>query len=64
MAALALSGCNKDTAEAGKPKKLECITPAKLGGGFDLTCKLAQTGLRDTDQLKNNTRDIMPEARG
>lgn len=31
LAALALSGCNKDTAEAGEPKKPECIAPAKPG---------------------------------
>lgn len=56
LAALALSGCNKDTAEAGEPKKPECIAPAKPGGGFDLTCKLAQTGLKDTEQLKKPMR--------
>ena len=27
--------------------KPECIAPAKPGGGFDLTCKLAQSGLQD-----------------
>ncbi len=27
--------------------KTECIAPAKPGGGFDLTCKLAQTALQD-----------------
>jgi putative tricarboxylic transport membrane protein len=28
------------------PDKAECIAPAKPGGGFDLTCKLAQAGLQ------------------
>jgi putative tricarboxylic transport membrane protein len=27
--------------------KTECIAPAKPGGGFDLTCKLAQSGLAE-----------------
>lgn len=30
---------------AGPLDKTECIAPAKPGGGFDLTCKLIQTGL-------------------
>jgi putative tricarboxylic transport membrane protein len=29
------------------PAKPECIAPAKPGGGFDLTCKLAQSALQD-----------------
>ncbi len=50
---LALAGCNKSgSEEAGAPKRPECIAPAKPGGGFDLTCKLAQSGLKDTDLLK------------
>jgi putative tricarboxylic transport membrane protein len=30
----------------------ECVVPAKAGGGFDLTCKLAQALLRDTQAGK------------
>ncbi len=56
MAALVLSGCNKGSTEAGEPKKPECIAPAKPGGGFDLTCKLAQSGLKDTKQLNSPMR--------
>lgn len=53
----ALSACNNDTsAETGAPSKPECIAPAKPGGGFDLTCKLAQTGLKDTGQLEKPMR--------
>ncbi|WP_369959734.1 Bug family tripartite tricarboxylate transporter substrate binding protein [Pseudomonas benzenivorans] len=37
---------------AGEPKRPECIAPAKPGGGFDLTCKLAQSGLKDGGLLK------------
>jgi putative tricarboxylic transport membrane protein len=32
-------------AAAGPLDKTECIAPAKPGGGFDLTCKLAQSAL-------------------
>lgn len=35
-----------------EPKRPECIAPAKPGGGFDLTCKLAQSGLKDSGLLK------------
>ncbi|MBI1905545.1 MAG: tripartite tricarboxylate transporter substrate binding protein [Rhodocyclales bacterium] len=33
------------------PGKPECIAPAKPGGGFDLTCKLVQSGLSDGNYL-------------
>ncbi|QEY23753.1 Bug family tripartite tricarboxylate transporter substrate binding protein [Neisseria animalis] len=56
MGVLALSGCNKGTTEVGEPKKPECIAPAKPGGGFDLTCKLAQSGLKDTGLLSKPMR--------
>lgn len=56
LAALGLSGCNKEAGQAGEPKKPECIAPAKPGGGFDLTCKLAQSGLKDTKLLTKPMR--------
>jgi len=34
-------------ASAGPLDKTECIAPAKPGGGFDLTCKLAQSSLME-----------------
>lgn len=37
---------------AAEPRRPECIAPAKPGGGFDLTCKLAQSGLKDSGLLK------------
>ena len=46
-----LVACDKKT-QTGEPKRPECIAPAKPGGGFDLTCKLAQNGLKTTDTLK------------
>lgn len=43
-AALAASALG---AMANPLAKTECIAPAKPGGGFDLTCKLAQSALQD-----------------
>lgn len=46
---LALLGSSllMSAAIAGPLDKTECIAPAKPGGGFDLTCKLVQSGLFD-----------------
>ena len=38
------------------PAKPECIAPAKPGGGFDLTCKLAQSGLSGGNYLTEPMR--------
>ena len=46
LALLALSGAVLGV-QAGPLDKTECIAPAKPGGGFDLTCKIAQSGLLD-----------------
>jgi putative tricarboxylic transport membrane protein len=43
-------------ASAGPLDKPECIAPAKPGGGFDLTCKLAQTALLDSKLAKDPMR--------
>ena len=48
--ATVLVGCNKGETVAGAPKRPECIAPAKPGGGFDLTCKLAQQALKDINK--------------
>lgn len=53
LAAFALSFSLASTAE---PKRPECIAPAKPGGGFDLTCKLAQSGLSDNKLLTKPMR--------
>ena len=45
LAAVACAGLMSLSALAGPLDKTECIAPAKPGGGFDLTCKLAQTAL-------------------
>ena len=49
---IGISACNKNKIDTGEPKRPECIAPAKPGGGFDLTCKLAQNALKSTDTLK------------
>jgi putative tricarboxylic transport membrane protein len=43
-------------AAAGPLEKTECIAPAKPGGGFDLTCKLAQTALLDGKYIADPMR--------
>lgn len=43
-------------AGAGPLDKTECIAPAKPGGGFDLTCKLAQSGLADAKLIADPMR--------
>ncbi|WP_313024048.1 tripartite tricarboxylate transporter substrate binding protein [Pseudomonas lopnurensis] len=39
-------------AAADEPRRPECIAPAAPGGGFDLTCKLAQSALVQSKLLK------------
>lgn len=46
------------TSAFAEPPRPECIAPAKPGGGFDLTCKLAQAALMDTKQLANPMRVV------
>ncbi|MBX3605641.1 MAG: tripartite tricarboxylate transporter substrate binding protein [Piscinibacter sp.] len=41
---------------AGPLDKTECIAPAKPGGGFDLTCKLAQSALMDGKYIPDPMR--------
>jgi putative tricarboxylic transport membrane protein len=43
-------------ASAGPLDKTECIAPAKPGGGFDLTCKLAQSALMDGKYITDPMR--------
>ena len=56
LSALALVACSQSDSTPGAPKRPECVAPAKPGGGFDLTCKLAQTGLKDTGLLTEPMR--------
>jgi putative tricarboxylic transport membrane protein len=43
-------------AVAGPLDKTECIAAAKPGGGFDLTCKLAQSALQNANLIKDPMR--------
>ena len=43
-------------AQAGPLDKTECIAPAKPGGGFDLTCKLAQSALLNGKYISDPMR--------
>ncbi|HEX6363304.1 MAG TPA: tripartite tricarboxylate transporter substrate-binding protein [Albitalea sp.] len=43
-------------AAAGPLDKTECIAPAKPGGGFDLTCKLAQAALLEGKHIADPMR--------
>lgn len=54
---LSLTACGGSNEKvAGESQKPECIAPAKPGGGFDLTCKLAQSGLKETNQISKPIR--------
>ena len=55
LCAVALSAVG-GAAFAGPFDKTECIAGAKPGGGFDLTCKLAQSALHDGKYIKDPMR--------
>ncbi|QNP50272.1 Bug family tripartite tricarboxylate transporter substrate binding protein [Diaphorobacter aerolatus] len=46
------------TAAHAEPRRPECIAPAQPGGGFDLTCRLAQTALRESGELTRAMRTL------
>lgn len=63
LSVLSLTACNNanqtnanGSGEYTSPSRPECIAPAKPGGGFDLTCKLAQAGLKETGILDKPMR--------
>jgi putative tricarboxylic transport membrane protein len=39
-----------------EPKSPECVAPAQPGGGFDITCKLAQATLQESGAVKSPMR--------
>ncbi|MDQ2694491.1 MAG: tripartite tricarboxylate transporter substrate binding protein [Pseudomonadota bacterium] len=56
-AALILAGSLALTAQAAEaPGKPECIAPAKPGGGFDITCRIAVTTFQDLKLLDTPMR--------
>jgi len=44
------------TVTLAEPKNPECIAPAQPGGGFDITCKLAQATLQQSGAVKSQIR--------
>jgi putative tricarboxylic transport membrane protein len=62
LAAVIVAACgrqesgNADAEGAKAPDRPECIAPSKPGGGFDLTCKLAQKGLMELKLLSSPMR--------
>ena len=42
----------------GEPSRPECVAPAQPGGGFDVTCRLAQAGLKESGALKAPMRIV------
>ena len=62
-AAMALAGATALTAmtpaiAADEPRRPECVAPAQPGGGFDLTCRLAQESLKKAEALKASMRIV------
>lgn len=51
-AVLATAALSLGTLAHAEPSRPECVAPAQPGGGFDLTCRLAQTALADSGALK------------
>ncbi|MDO4681913.1 MAG: tripartite tricarboxylate transporter substrate binding protein [Lautropia sp.] len=58
LAAGLLAGVAAPSAQAAEPRRPECIAPAQPGGGFDLTCRLTQSGLKDSEVLKRPMRIV------
>jgi putative tricarboxylic transport membrane protein len=55
---LLMAACSGNGSEASKPAPThpECIAPSRPGGGFDLTCKLAQKGFMESKLLPKPMR--------
>ena len=56
LVGLSLQGCSNTTESNNNSKterkNLECIAPAKPGGGFDLTCRLAANSLQKSNLIE------------
>ncbi len=57
-ALLATTALSFGPAALAEPARPECVAPAQPGGGFDLTCRLAQAALKDSGALKNPMRIV------
>jgi putative tricarboxylic transport membrane protein len=56
LLSLALACAVTAAGAAGPFEKTECVAPAKPGGGFDLTCKLVQSGLMEAKIIADPMR--------
>lgn len=63
MLSLLVTSCGVDSdsknsheGQSRGPSRPECVAPSKPGGGFDLTCKLAQLGLVEVGLLSKPMR--------
>lgn len=56
LLSLVLASAASVAMATGPFEKTECIAPAKPGGGFDLTCKLAQSALMDGKYIADPMR--------
>ncbi|GAA5233422.1 tripartite tricarboxylate transporter substrate binding protein [Verticiella sediminum] len=57
-AAISLFGLSFAAPAGAQPQRPECVAPAQPGGGFDLTCRLAQTALKETGTLERPMRIV------
>ena len=64
LTVLSLQACNlqpSDTSLETRPQNPECLAPAKPGGGFDITCRLAASALQSTQIIDQPIRvEYMP----
>jgi putative tricarboxylic transport membrane protein len=59
MGACAMTlGITAGAQAADEPRRPECIAPAQPGGGFDLTCRLAVEGLKQSGALQKPMRIV------
>jgi putative tricarboxylic transport membrane protein len=56
VATLTTLGVANPAAVLAQPANPECIAPAQPGGGFDITCKLAQATLSDSGAISSPMR--------
>ncbi|MDO4635918.1 MAG: tripartite tricarboxylate transporter substrate binding protein [Lautropia sp.] len=58
VVATTITLCFAAHVHAEEPRRPTCIAPAQPGGGFDLTCRLAQGGLKESGQLHRPMRIV------
>lgn len=58
VASLGLGTIASTQAADVEPKRPECVAPAKPGGGFDLTCRVAVNGFAQTKLIDKQIRTV------